>query len=106
MAIKSVFYNTNGEKYPDLHRSWSQAKTQDEYIYLIFQDNEDRSLSRDDVEKICKQANKNWPISSICRAINTLVNNDLLVKSNTSRVGQFGKKQNCWQLKTNEISLF
>lgn len=104
--MRSVFYNTNGEKYPELKQSWSQAKTQDEYVYLIFQFYSDRLLSRDDVEQICKRANKNYPISSICRAINTLEGNDLISKSHISKMGQFGKKQYCYELKSNEPQLF
>ena len=104
--IKSVFYNTNGEQYPELNGSWSRAKTQDEYIYLIFQSCPDKPMSRDDVEQICKNGNKNWPISSICRAINTLENSGLISKTHLSKKGQFGKKQYCYELKSKQWRLF
>ena len=95
-----MYYNTNGETGLQLRSSWTDTAKQDELILRIFMITPNNSFTPDEIEEACQRCNKNWPITSIRRAINTLTKHGNLTKTSELRKGKYGKNTHTWQFAT------
>ena len=97
-----MYYNTNNETGEQLNESRSNAKTQDEIILDIFNTFRlNNGLSPSEVESILIETyNKNWPLTSIRRAISTLTDNGKLTKTSKLRGGKYNKNEHVWKFKS------
>ena len=90
-----MYYNTNQEKGEDLSNSRTRATSQTQLIYNYFVSNPTEELTPFEFKaKIRMSA----PITSIRRAITDLTNEGKLVKTNSLKQGNYGKKCHCWRL--------
>ena len=96
-----MYYNTNNESGEELIESKSRAKTQDEIILDIFNAwRQSDGLSPSEVEDILiLQHDKNWPLTSIRRAISTLTDSGKLTKTSKLRGGKYNKNEHVWKFK-------
>ena len=96
-----MYYNTNDENGDELRDSWVKTAKQDELILQFFIDNPDQEFTPAEVKHMCRICCKNWPITSIRRAINTLTKQGNLAKTDNLRTGTYGKKTHTWKFVTN-----
>ena len=95
-----MYYNTNNEEGETLVESWTATAKQDELILRIFMVGLNYSFTPDEIEALCQRWNKNWPITSIRRAINTLTKRGNLTKTSELRKGKYGKNTHTWKFAT------
>ena len=95
-----MYYNTNHETGLTLSTSWIKSAQQDELILRLFMDNTNETFKPDEILHLCEVCEKNWPITSIRRAISTLTNQGKLAKTNELREGKYGKKTHTWKFVT------
>ena len=101
------FYNTNKETAKESLDSSRKAKKQEVVIYdlfLLF--NEPLSPSM-----VHNALNNKWPITSIRRAMTNLTDDGMIVKTQKTAKGVYGKKEHLWALPdkpatTEQIVLF
>lgn len=93
-----MYYNTVNEKGDDLRDSWIKTANQNELILQLFLDNPNQSMTPDEINHMCKVLEKEWPITSIRRAISTLTDQGKLTKTDMLRKGQYGKKTHTWKI--------
>jgi|TARA_R110000787_G_scaffold16340_7_gene49689 hypothetical protein len=90
------FYNTTNETGATLKASHHNAVSQEDKIFNYFlTHNKHFSPSM-----ILKQMNLNCPITSIRRAFTNLTINNKLIKTTNYSVGDYGKREHLWKLKT------
>jgi hypothetical protein len=96
-----MYYNTTNETDKQLRDSRSKAKTQDEIILNVFNTwRESDGLTPSEVEEILiHHHDKNWPLTSIRRAISTLTDAGKLTKTNKLRGGKYNKNEHIWKFK-------
>jgi len=96
-----MYYNTNNEKGKQLNKSRSAAKTQDEIILGIFNTwRQSDGLTPSEIEEILiHHHDKNWPLTSIRRAISTLTDHGKLTKTDKLRGGKYNKNEHIWKFK-------
>ena len=88
------FYNTNKEDAKESLDSLRKAKRQKVVIYdlfLLF--NEPLSPSM-----VYKAVNEKWPITSIRRAMTNLTDDGMIVKTQETVKGVYGKNEHLWSL--------
>ncbi len=88
------FYNTNKENVEQSADSSRKAKRQEIVIYdlfLLF----DEPLSP---SMVYKAVNEKWPITSIRRAMTNLTDNGMIVKTQETVKGVYGKNEHLWSL--------
>ena len=90
-----MYYNTNQEKGEELQSSKSRAKSQIGLIYDYFLNHPTEELTPFEIKMKCRMR---APITSIRRAITDLTNQGKLVKTNTLKSGNYGKKCHCWRI--------
>ena len=95
-----MYYNTNDETGLTLSSSWIKSAQQDELILRLFMDNVNETFTPDEILHLCEVCEKNWPITSIRRAISTLTDQGKLTKTNELREGKYGKKTHAWKFVT------
>ena len=95
-----MYYNTNNESGLDLRESWTSNAKQDELILRIFMIAPNDSFTPDEIEEACQRCNRDWPITSIRRAISTLTKHGNLTKTSELREGKYGKKTHAWRFVT------
>ena len=95
-----MYNNTNNETGIDLRESWTSNAKQDDLILRIFMIAPNDSFTPDEIEEACQRCNKNWPITSIRRAISTLTKHGNLTKTSELREGKYGKKTHAWRFLT------
>ena len=99
-----TYYNTTNETGTDLDQSRANTKTQDEIILEIYQlhqenDIDKEGLSPEIVRWTCEEFyQKDWPITSIRRGINTLTKAGKLTKTSKLHLGPYGKNEHIWRL--------
>ena len=76
-----MYYNTNEEDGPGLRESWARTAKQNDLILMIFQDNPNETFTPDQIQHLCEACEKEWPITSIRRAISTLTKAGNLTKT-------------------------
>ena len=95
-----MYYNTNNETGHTLSESWDATAKQDTLILSIFMRLPNENFTPNEIEEVCQQNNKDWPITSIRRAINTLTKRGNLAKTSELRKGKYGKNTHTWKFVT------
>ena len=97
-----MYYNTNNEKGEQLNESRSSTKTQNEIILDIFNTfREEYGLTPSEVEGILiSHHEKEWPLTSIRRAMSTLTDEGKLTKTSKLRKGKYNKNEHIWKFKS------
>jgi len=95
-----MYYNTNNEEGQTLVSSWTATAKQDTLILSIFLAEPNSSFTPDEVDDRCRILSREWPITSIRRAINTLTKRGNLAKTNELRKGKYGKNTHTWKFVT------
>ena len=94
-----MYYNTNEEDGEGLRESWAQTANQNDLILMIFHDNPNETFTPDQIQHLCEVCERDWPITSIRRAISTLTKQGNLTKTSELRKGKYGKKTHTWKYK-------
>tara|TARA_R110001599_G_scaffold265881_1_gene466542 strand:- start:385 stop:723 length:339 start_codon:yes stop_codon:yes gene_type:complete len=95
-----MYYNTNNESGVDLRESWIKTAKQNELILKLFMINPNETFTADEMLHLCEVCNKEWPITSIRRAITTLTDRGNLTKTKDLRKGKYGKETHTWKFIT------
>jgi hypothetical protein len=91
-----IFYNTTKLKGKNLMKRQSGARGQCIEILRFFNSNPQGYFTPFEVQQ---QANlMHYPITSIRRAINTLTEANLLIKTDLMKPGEYGADNHCWRL--------
>jgi len=97
-----TYYNTNEETGQTLKDSRGQAKTQEDIILRFFQHYPYRSFTPFEVqEEIRILRGKDYPITSVRRAMTDLTSEDRLIKvvsPLTMKAGKYGKPNHVWRI--------
>ena len=96
-----MYYNTNEEDGPGLREAWAKTANQDDLILEIYNSwRQSGGLTPSEVEEILiHHHDKNWPLTSIRRAISTLTNSGKLTKTSKLRGGKYNKNEHVWKFK-------
>ena len=81
----------------ELGDSETQTLKQEDFIMQVFEGSNGAAIA-DQIYLACKSLGKNWPITSIRRAISTLTKAGKLTKTNELRMGRHGKKTHVWRI--------
>ena len=93
-----MYYNTNDETGETLQSSRNTATNQENMILAIFETYPNEGLTPFDIEDFAHDQEVSWPITSIRRAITDLTNAGKLTKTNTMKLGRYGKNVHTWKL--------
>jgi len=96
------YFNTNKERGETLKKSNTKAKTQEEEIEKIFKVNQKLSAS-----EAWNIYNSDWktPLTSIRRAITNLCNQGVLVKTDETKEGVYGKAEHIYRVRNQSLDL-
>ena len=92
----SIFYNTTHMSESELMIRRVAASRQNTLILRFFQDNPQGYFTPFEVQKYSTL--KDTPITSIRRAINTLTDAGLLIKTDRMKEGEYGAMNHTWKL--------
>jgi hypothetical protein len=92
-----TYYNTVGLIDIELSNEWASVANQDQLILALFS-RDNNGMTPFQAQNICTLYGRNWPITSIRRAMNTLTKAGKLTKTSELRVGDYGKKVHVWRL--------
>ena len=99
-----MYYNTTNLTGDELNEALGNALTQEQlilHIYNVDLEELDFGIGPEGIRETCVDFyNKDWPITSIRRAINTLTKAGKLTKTNELRKGKYGKKTHTWKFVT------
>ena len=93
-----MYYNTNDETGETLHSSRNATTKQENMILAIFETYPNEGLTPFDIEDFAHDQEVSWPITSIRRAITDLTNAGKLTKTDTKKLGKYGKFVHTWKL--------
>ena len=93
-----MYYNTNNETGGTLNSSRNAATKQENMILAIFETYPNEGLTPFDIEDFAHDQEVSWPITSIRRAITDLTNAGKLTKTDTKKLGKYGKFVHTWKL--------
>ena len=93
-----MYYNTNDETGDTLQDSRSNSVRQEDMILAIFGTYPNEGLTPFDIEDFAHDQEVSWPITSIRRAITDLTNAGKLSKTETKKLGRYGKFVHTWKL--------
>ena len=91
-----MFYNTINASGQILIEFEAKAESQKEHILALFERNPKTEFTPFDVCSLFED--KNWPITSIRRAISDLTDEGHLVKLNVLKDEKYGKPNHVWVL--------
>jgi Fe2+ or Zn2+ uptake regulation protein len=91
------FYNTIGLYEGELESANLQAKTQEDLILQVFQNNPDTLFTPFGLQGELEAMGKNYPITSIRRAITNLTKRGFLVKTIAKKPGIYGQLNFLWR---------
>ena len=99
-----MYYNTTNETGETLNDSNTRAIKQEDLIYNFFKFEYEEfarpeGFTPSEMGHIClMDAQKDWPLTSIRRAIHTLTESGKLTKTTELRMGNYGKNEHVWRL--------
>jgi hypothetical protein len=93
-----TYYNTNSLTGEDLKKAVSDAQRQEDAIFLLYK-HTGKPYSPSQVLRLMEKAGKNWPITSLRRAITNLEKQGKLIKTDEMREGLYGKPEHTWIIK-------
>lgn len=91
----SAYFNTTRLKGDELRAAIRQAEKQEAAVLVIYE-NAVRPLSPSQVWHLCWQAGKQWPVTSVRRAIHTLTDRELLCKTDQLVRGPYRMPEHLW----------
>lgn len=97
--MPNKFYNTihaSGQTLIDFN---NQAESQNNIILHIFELNKNSSFTPFEVQKCLIRIGKDYPITSVRRAMTTLTEEGKLIKLSEMKPGNYGKPNYTWKLK-------
>ena len=92
-----TYFNSTSLTGLELRAAITAARHQDAAILVIFQ-NARGPLSPSDVWRLCEQAGKQWPLTSVRRAITTLTSAGALTQTGCQKRGIYGRPEYQWSL--------
>ena len=98
-----MYYNTTNETNPELKQYREKAKTQDQAVLDLFENNPYTAFTPSEVHRVFGPMT---PITSIRRALTNLTNDGKLKKTNAKRKGPYDRYEFCWKLATSQRELF
>jgi hypothetical protein len=97
-----AYYNTNRETGATLSLSWGKSNKQESMIIEIFSNRIRQTLNglapHQVRDQLAQQYGKNYPLTSIRRAVSNLTDNGKLIKLDRMVMGSYGKKVHTWRL--------
>ena len=87
------FYNTIELNETELEKEIKNAKNQEEKILIVFK--KEKELTPSEVWEYLME----YPLTSIRRAMTNLTDQGRLIKTNTQKVGYYGKPNYVWKIK-------
>lgn len=94
-----MYYNTTNETGDTLDNSRKKTSNQNVLVLNVFKIHEDDHLSPDEVTRyIAVNFNKQYPVTSIRRAITDLTTEGKLEKTDKKKMGNWGKQVHTWKL--------
>lgn len=99
------YFNTNKEKGQTLLDSEKKASNQESKILSVFERNPNERYTPYAIQAFCftnplHHEGFDTPITSVRRALTNLVTKGLLVKTETMKLGAYGKMVHTWMLNT------
>ena len=97
-----MYYNTTNLTGEELDEALANALTQEQlilHIYNVDLEELDFGIGPEGIRETCVDFyNKDWPITSIRRAINTLTKAGKLTKTRELQKSSYGKNAHIWRL--------
>ena len=99
-----TYYNTTNETGETLNDSNTRAIKQEDLIYNFFKFEHEEfarpeGFTPSEMGHIClMDAQKDWPLTSVRRAMHTLTKSGKLTKTTELRMGNYGKNEHVWRL--------
>ena len=95
-----MYYNTTNEKGSELKLSRTKEANQTMLVLEVFKAFPSENFSPDDVAKYIYRAfKKQYPITSVRRAVTELTKEGSLEKTDKKKMGSWGKRVHTWKLK-------
>lgn len=102
--VGSSYHQTQGFLSSDQVESYEgAAKKQEDVVLAVFRRQPSRELSPEDVHRM---ALHDAPLTSVRRAITNLTRKGLLVRTEGSRAGNYGRQVGLWRLADHQLRLF
>jgi hypothetical protein len=94
------YYNTNKLIGEDLEKAINKAKSQESQLELHMKVNSNNSYTPFQLqEAFITDYNIVFPITSVRRSLTNLTNNNILIKSEKTVIGDYGSPNHTWQYK-------
>lgn len=103
--MSATYFNTTGLIGEELRDAVESACTQNDTVLAIYR-NSFGPLSPSDVWAQCRHAGRDWPLTSVRRAISTLTGDGLLVKLDAQKPGVYAKPEHFWHYSGFQQDLF
>ena len=92
-----MYYNTNKLNGDELKIAEMKSLTQEALIKLLLESNKDTAYSPFELQEQLVKLEKNWPITSIRRALTNLTKRNIAVKTKETVIGDYGSPNYRWQ---------
>jgi hypothetical protein len=101
-----TYFNTANLKNPALGKAEQRAKNQEDMILDFFVDNPHLKFTPSYVWNHFESQGKQWPITSVRRAITNLTKRGVIEKCITQKTGIYDMPEYEWKLKVEKETLF
>lgn len=98
-----IYFNTNNLIGDELKQARVKAGSQNAEVLEVFTLYHYKSFTPAEIFKHFERLGRNYPVTSIRRAITTLTAQGYLKCTNEMRIGMYGAKNSCWQLCTKKF---
>ncbi len=89
------FFNTTHMVGDELAREIANAKRQEDAVLAIFAAHA-KPMTPSDVWRLTTAAGRDWPLTSIRRAMSSLTDSDALVMTDAKKPGIYSKPEHYW----------
>ena len=97
-----TYYNTTSEHGDFLRKNRIASETQDAKILAMFRSNSDLVYSAETMQALAGINGYNWPLTSVRRSINTLLNEGFIERVG-EQTGSYGRRIFTYKIKNNDI---
>lgn len=103
-----MYYNTTNAVQPDLKEYWGKTENQDSAVLHYFTGYAGEFTPEDIHTGLIATGiiPRNTPLTSIRRSITNLTQDGKLIKTDTKKIGSYGRPNYCWKLSTPQLKLF